>query len=244
MSRFQLIAFLCLVLFLIGARQTLAAKTKGETVDTSVSSILPDAKSGTALVDQLMRHVNDIGNYKYDAFQEAHLGSKVVQATGTFYFRPASSVRMEVKDYGCKSGSILVKSPDGKLIGKGGPAMWGMKMTLGSDSRLLRMPNGLSALDCDLATLLGRLRKAEASGCKIVSGAGPIKVESLGIPVIVIESQKDGESGPAILDRVFIDPAQKLPLQWDLFEKGNLQSRSKFQNYQINAHWDDSQFKL
>ena len=220
------------------------AKKSALPADTSVSSILPAGKSGTALLDELVRHVDTLGAYKYDASLEAHKGRKVVRASGTFYFKPPSAVRMEVKDYGSKSGCILVRSHDGKIRGKGGPQMLGIKMTLTPDSRLLQMPNGLSVTDSDLASLFMRLKKQAASGCKIVSAAQPIRVESIGTPVIVLESQVAGDSGTAILDRVYIDPSRKLPLQWDLFEKGNFLSRSRFQNYQVNARWDDSKFTL
>ena len=91
---------------------------------------------------------------------------------------------------------------------------------------------------------LKKLKKDAAAGCKIVSGESPIMVESVGTPVIVIESLMSDLSGTTVVERVFIDPPQMLPVQWDLFEKGKFQSRSKFQNYRINAHWDDSQFSM
>jgi len=244
MPRFKWFRSLCLLLSLMIASQAVMAKTADQPADSSASSILPEGKSGTALLDQVMRHVNNLGDYKYDGFQEARVGSKVVKSLGTFYFKPVRAVRLEVKGYGCKTGCILVRSPDGKITGKGGPQLWGMKMTLAPDSRLLRMPNGIRVTECDLPTLFKRLTTQAASGCKIVSAGEPITVESVGTPVIVMESQVDSESGAAVLDRVFIDPNQKLPVQWDLFENGNFYSRSKFDNYQINAHWDDSQFKL
>jgi outer membrane lipoprotein-sorting protein len=220
-----------------------AAASKGAPADTSTSSILSQSKSGTALVDQLIGQFNNFGSYKFDGSQEAHSGGKVSKATGTFFFKPTNSMRVEVKDYGSKSGSILIRGGDG-IKGKGGPAMFGMKMSLQSDSRLLRMPNGLSALDCDLGSLLNRLKKEAAAGCKIIVGNEPINVESLGARVVVIEAQKPDDSATPVVDRVFIDPVKKVPMQWDLFENGKFQSRSKFRNYETNLQIDDSQFKL
>jgi outer membrane lipoprotein-sorting protein len=240
----KLLAVLCLLFLSVSNGQAALAEAAANVPDASVSSILPDSKSGVGLLEQLIRHVSTLGDYKYDAALEALDGSTVVKATGTFYFKPASAVRMEVKDYGCKSGSILVKSSDGKIVGKGGPHMWGIKMTLGPDSRLLRMPNGLSAVQCDLSSLWQKLKNDTVAGCKIMSTLKPIKVESLDVPVIVIESQLAGESGVAVVERVFVDPFRKVPLQWDMFDKGRFQSRSKFENYQINAHWDESQFVM
>src|SRR5262249_21858852 len=244
MPRFQGFALLCLLLYFFIASQMVMAKTTVLPADTSASSILPGGNSGTAVLDDLVKHVDTLGAYKYDASQEAHKGRKVVRASGTFYFKPVRAVRMEVKDYGSKSGCIIVRSPDGKIRGKGGPQMWGIKMTLEPDSRLLRLPNGLNVIESDLASLYNRLQKQAASGCKIVYAHQPIRVKSVGTPVIVLESQEAGGSGAAVLDRVFIDPSRKVPLQWDQFEKGNFLSRSKFNNYQVNARWDDSKFKL
>jgi hypothetical protein len=167
----------------------------------------------------------------------------VSKATGTFFYKPTNSMRVEVKDYGSKSGSILIKGANG-IKGKGGPAMFGMKMSLDADSRLLRMPNGLSALDCDLGSLLNRLKKEASAGAKIMVGNEPINASSLGTRVIVVEAQKPEDATTPVLDRVFIDPVKKVPVQWDLFENGKFQSRSKFQNYETNLQIDDSQFKL
>jgi outer membrane lipoprotein-sorting protein len=222
------------------ASRAIAAAAPGTTPDSSVSSMLPDGKNGTALLDQLLKNAGALGDYKYDATLESYAGKKVLRATGTFYFKPVNSVRMEVKDFGCKSGSILVRGSDGKIKGKGGPQMWGMKMNLGADSRLLKMPNGLNAVESDVVSLYRRLKAEAAGGNKVVSGNGPMKVDSLSSPALVLESQ----SGSKVMDRVFIDPVKKLPVQWDLFDDGKFQSRSKFQNYQINAHWDDSQFSI
>jgi len=244
MPRIQRFALLYLLLYVLIASQAVMAKTAVLPADTSVTSILPEGKSGTALLDDLIRHVDTLGAYKYDASQEAVKGSKLVRASGTFYFKPVSSVRMDVIDYGAKSGCILVRSPNGKITGKGGPQMFGIKMTLAPDSRFLRLPNGLNVTDSDLASLYKRLTRQAASGCKIVSARQAIRVESIGTPVMVLESQMTGNPGTTVLDRVFIDPIQKVPLQWDLFENGSFQSRSKFQNYQVNARWEDSQFKL
>ena len=52
------------------------------------------------------------------------------------------------------------------------------------------------------------------------------------------------DSGAKVVDRVFLDPSLKVPMQWDLFENGKFQSRSKFQNYQTNMQLDDSQFTM
>jgi len=244
MSSCRQFASLCLLLFLLSVSQSLTVKATGAPSDVTPSSILPDGKNGAPLVEQLVGNVNSLGNYKFDGSQEAQTGNKVLKAVGTFYFRPANSMRVEVKSFGGKSGSILVKNADGAIKGKGGAQMLGMKMSLGPDSRLLRMPNGLSAVECDLASLLKRLKQEAASGCKMVSGNEPMNVESLGTRAIVLESQKADNSGTSVVDRVFIDPVKKLPVQWDLFVNGKFQSRSKFQNYQTNIQIDESQFNL
>jgi outer membrane lipoprotein-sorting protein len=81
-------------------------------------------------------------------------------------------------------------------------------------------------------------------GCSIVSSAEPIQVGSLGKPAIVLEAQKTGGSRPTVVDRILIDPKQQLPLEWDMFENGSFQSKSKFNNFQTNIQLDDSKFKL
>jgi outer membrane lipoprotein-sorting protein len=245
MSRYLRLPWLYLVAVLITVCQGGATNAIASVGDaTTASSILRDGKNGTALVDSLIGHVNSLGTYKFDGAQEALEGSKTVKASGTFYFKPTNSMRVEVKEYGSKSGSILVKGRDGKIEAKGGARLLGMKMTLTSDSRLLRLPNGTSAVESDLASLLKRLKKQASSGYKLVSTSEPVTVDGLSKRAIVLELQKDGTEAPVVVDRVFIDPAQKLPMQWDSFQGGKFQSRSKFQNYQINVQLDDSQFTI
>ena len=239
-----LLLSLCLLLSLLLVSSACPSASAATPADTNASSILTPGKNGTALVDQIIGQVNSLGNYKFDASQESYDGKKVLKATGTFYFKPANAMRVEVKDYGSKSGSILVKSPDGNIKGKGGAPMLGIKMSLEPDSRLLRMPNGLSAVECDLGSLLKQFRKRLDSGYKVLIGAEPMKVESLATPAIVLELQKTDDPETPVVARVFIDPVKKLPLQWDMFDKGKFQSRSKFQNYQPNLPLDDSQFKI
>jgi hypothetical protein len=229
------------ILYILSSPTTAVAASPA---DAGASSILPQGKSGTALVDQVIGQVGSLGNYKFEGSQEAHTGNKVLKAKAIFYFRPANSMRVEVQDFGAKSGSILIKAPGGQIKAKGGPRLFGMSMALQPDSRLLKMPNGLSAVECDLGTLLKRIKRQADAGYKVVAGNEPMNVEGLGGGAIVVETVKaDGSAGP-VADRVFIDPVKKLPLQWDLFENGQLQSRSKFENYQTNLQLDDSQFKI
>ena len=106
------------------------------------------------------------------------------------------------------------------------------------------MPNGLSAVECDLTSMLNRLKKEVGSGGKLVVGTGAVKVDSLGTQVIVLESQLPTGSNVQLVERLFIDPTKKLPVQWDLFNKGQFASRTSFNSFQSKENWDISQFKL
>jgi outer membrane lipoprotein-sorting protein len=226
------------------AGQAFTSNALANPEEPSDTPMAPNGKSGTALLNTLVGNVSSFGTYKYEGSQEARTGKKTLKASGTFIYQPANAMRVEVKQFGSKSGSILVKNHDGKIVGKGGPQMMGIKMSVGPDSRLLKMPNGYSAFDCELSALYGVLKKEAASGQKIIMAEGPIQVEGLGKPAIVIESQVASDAGAKVSDRVFIDPSLKVPMQWDQFEDGKFQARSKFQNYQMNLKVDDSQFNL
>ena len=132
--------FLMLYLLLVGPAFT--AKTLAAVEDDSDSTMIANGKNGIELVDKLIANVSSLGTYKYEGAQEAQTGKKILKASGIFYFKPADSMRVEVKQFGSKSGSILVRSPGGKIKAKGGPQMMGIKLSLAPDSRLLQMPNG------------------------------------------------------------------------------------------------------
>jgi outer membrane lipoprotein-sorting protein len=237
-------ASLCLMLSLMFAGQAFTSKSLAIPDDASDSPIVLNGKSGTALLDNLARNVSSLGTYRYDGTQEAQTGKKVLKASGTFIISATNGMRVDIKQFGSKSGSTLVKYPNGKIVGKGGAQMMGIKLSLAPDSRLLKMPNGLSAFDSDLSSLYARLKKEAASGHTLLSAEQPILVEGLGKPEIVIESQLASDAGAKVSTRVFIDPSLKVPVQWDQFENGRFQARSKFQNYQMNLQLSDSQFSL
>ena len=242
MSRYSLSSlFLASCLILANGLWLAPAEAGGAFQDTSTSTMCSGGKNGTPVMDELVRHVKEMGEYKFDGTVNAVKGEKVTKATGIFYYKPANEIRVEVKDYGSKSGSILVKTKDGKVVGKGGKSMLGMKMNLTPDSRLAMMPNGVSAVQCDLMSLLDRIKREVGSSGKLVTSGEPVKVESLPNPVIILEGQLPGES---MATRIFIDPSQKLPIQWDLFNDGKFSSRCLFKSYEAKENWDDSQFEL
>jgi len=234
--------YLILLLILFGQFFTLKALALSS--EASDSTILPNGKSGIALVDMLSANVNSLGTYKYDGIQEAQINGKNLKASGTFFYKPTNLMRVEVKQFGSKTGSVLVKGAEGKIKAKGGPQMLGIKLSLAPDSRLLQMPNGFSAFDCNLSALFQRLKKEAASGYKLVAAEQPVQLENFGKLAIVIESQAPSDSGNKVVDRIFVDPTVKLPVQWDQFENGEFQARSKFQNYQTNLQLDDSLFNM
>jgi outer membrane lipoprotein-sorting protein len=249
MPRYKLLFSLLLALSLIPASGSQLANAKAERADvefqdTSPSTMLSNGKNGAPVLEEMVRHVNEMGDYKFEGIVAALRGKTVIKAAGVFYYKPHDEIRVEVKDYGSKSGSVLVKRRDGKVVGKAGKQMFGIKLTLTPSSRLLQLPNGVSALESDLMSLFNRVKKEVSSGEKLVSTDQPIKVASVATPVIVLESQASGASGPEVVDRIFIDPSQKLPVQWDLYENGKFLSRCWFSSYQPKEHWDESEFNL
>src|SRR6516225_4395561 len=117
MSRYSLLSSLFLALSLILANGSrLATVEAGDSSaafqDTSTSTMCSSGKNGASLMDEMVRHVKEMGDYKFDGTVNGVKGQKVTKATGTFYFKPQSEIRVEVKDYGSKSGSILVKTKE------------------------------------------------------------------------------------------------------------------------------------
>lgn len=244
MPREQRLPLLCFIVYLVRVGQAFTWEALAILNDTSDSPILLNGKSGTALLDELMANVNSLGTYKYDGIQEAQIGGKALKASGTFYYKPIDLMRVEVKQFGNKSGSVLVKGLGGKIKAKGGAPMLGIKMSLDPDSKLLQMPNGFSAFDCHLAALFERLKKDVSSGYNLVWAEQSVQLENLERPAIVIESQMASDSGTKVGDRIFVDPTLKVPMKWDQFENGKFRARSSFQNYKMNLQLDDSLFTM
>lgn len=233
---------LAILISLLGLMQLIpstAAVPKSASSESSPIFSAPESickKSGAAdgkeLVESILDKIKAMKGYCFDSVLLTYSDKKPVTETGRLFFKNPNLLRFEVLKAGMKSGAVVVRQPDGKIVGK---MSWGPKMKLAPQNKLLQTANGFSILESDLETLLCGLVE------RIKSSLSCLTVNEHGAKVEVIETlENDGD----VVDRIIVDPKDRLPLEWCLFRGNKLFSVVKFVNLRARQDLADGFFNL
>lgn len=211
-----------------------------EAVSTS-SSLLNGKENvdGEAFWRQLMDRVRSSKDYVYESTLIANLKGKPISEQGRFYFKSPNMVRFEVTAAKGKTGSVVVRQPDGKIRAKAGGLLGGITVTLSPDSRMLRTANGINILDSDLVSLMQRVRDEAKGQGKIITTKSPTRIPGYDSVYVVELLNND-----FVLERIIVDAARQLPIEWLLFEQNKLDSYVKFTSLKMNSGNADDLFYL
>lgn len=204
------------------------------------SQLGSDAKDGTSFLDNLYNSTNKLDTYSFHSTLQTYKDKKPKLNDGNVFFRKQHCIRIEVTEPGMKNGSIVVKQPDGKIRGQGGPKMFGFKMTINPDSRMLFTPNGFNILESDFASLYSHIKELRSSGAKIMVSPAPVNTSSIGRAEIMEIVRPD----TGVVERVYVNPQTKTPVEWDIFKEGRLFSTLRISNFKDQVTLDDDLFKL
>lgn len=211
---------------------TAATPSDQSLIDKPESFLKDKGADGTKVVTSMLDRTRQLKAYTFDSILSTFVNGKEIVETGKMFFKSPNLLRFEAKRAGKRSGSVVVRQRDGKIRGKMGGALGGIKVTLAPDSKLLKTSNGFSILDSDLASLLSMAaEKMKANNC--LTG----QVE--GVPSQVVELvESDGD----LIYRMALDTTKKLPEHWSLFKGNALFSTVQFANLQILPDLSDTLF--
>ena len=216
-----------------------------DSIDVKPQPLVTSKRDGTKLLRQLTARVKQLGSYKFEGQLVTCKDKGLKIDSGKFYYMPESCIRVEVKGKGFKAGSVVVKQKNGAIRAQGGPALLGMKMNLQADSNMLMLANGLNIVDCDYLSLLNWLQAQIASGQKVYASDGPLLVQPYNTRVLVLETIEAGlPDGSNLAHRILIDPQKFVPVEWDIFKKGQFFSTVKFRNFESCPSFDESLFHI
>jgi|GEM_PF-931184 Outer membrane lipoprotein-sorting protein len=211
-------------------RSPTASPTEAIATSTSLLSGKENVSDGETFLRQLMDRVRNAKDYVYDTTLIANLKGKPVSEQGRFYFKSPNMIRFEVTAAKGRTGSVVVRQPDGKIRAKAGGLLGGITLTLSPDSRLLRTANGINILDSDLVSLMQRFREQAKGQRKILTTKSPTRVTGYENIYIVELLNND-----FVVERIIVDAARQLPVEWLLFEENKLQSYVKFTSLKMNS---------
>jgi len=148
-------------------------------LDTDESFANATTSDGKKFVEQLRKNVATFNDYTFDSSLYMYKPTAQQVGGGNYCWKKVNLIKLTVKSKGIKDGSIVVRTPEGKIKAWGGPNLRFLKMNLTEDSRILQAPNGYNAMKSDLGTLLANLNESLANGNKARVTAQPVNVPRL-----------------------------------------------------------------
>jgi hypothetical protein len=199
------------------------------------SLLLKTGKDGTGLVRSMLARSKQMKAYSFNSVLYTYKDGKEIVETGKLYFKKPNLLRFEVLKAGKRSGSVVVRQPDGKVRGKMGGALSGIKVSLSPDSKMLKSANNYSILESDLGSLL-----ADAA-----EQLGPNKTCLVGrVPGVSSQIIEIVGSDGSVTARITVDSTHNLPDEWLIYKGNSLFSKVQFANLKELASLPDELFSL
>ena len=191
------------------------------------------SKDGLSYLNSLLELVRALNDYTFDTELTTFKPEGTTLTTGKFAYKRADLVRVEVTGSGYKSGSVVVRSPDGKISARGGGMLSHIKLSLTEDSRMLQLPNGLNVVKSDFASLISQAKSQVSSGFKS-RVTDPVLIDEFKEKVIILDILSQTNPAVEIVERIYLNPSDNVPVAWDIYKGGKLFSRVRFLNIKVN----------
>lgn len=198
-------------------------------------------QEGSAVVKTLADQSNSWSDYSCITELHNFRPDKTTITRARFLYRKGPELRIEVLGGGFRDGSVILRCKDGRIKARGGAWLGGIQMNLEPDSRMLAMPNGVSAVKADLPELYSMLESELRNGVSARYIGTPIVEPSTEQKVVVLELENANKQ---IVQKIYLSPEQRLPVRWDSFEDGKLRTSTYFSELKINNGFADDTFQL
>lgn len=198
---------------------------------------------GNSFLSSLCSNMHKWKDYSCESHLEVYKPEKTTKSSCRFFFK-APMVRIEITEGGFKSGSVLVRQPDGAVKAKGGMMMGFITMNLDPDSRILMLPTGNNVLKTDLPTVFDELRESIAHGGNAKVSNCTVRDKDTSSDVFVLEVYEQAHSPAPPAKRIFVDAVTKMPVRIDSYKDSKLFSVAQFKHIHPNSGLGDELFKL
>ncbi len=207
-----------------------------------------DCKDGSNIVSKMLAAANNINSYSCNYQMLVFKNNPPIKETGVMYFRKPRLYRVEVKE-GPKKGSIAVLCADGKVHGHLGGWLKYFQSAVPPDSDLAKASNGFPMAGTDYISLAQYLTNMLKQGNNSLVSLSPITTAKTTMDTYVLDmysgsDNKTGKTEPLLIKRVYINPQNYLPVDWEDYRKGKLWSESSWNGLQINSALPDDLFQL
>lgn len=234
-------AFTLAIVLLISLDSIGLAKTPNNA--TSTRSLVLESgavKDGRKTLQSLEKKFERVNGYVFASNLTTYKKGKKIKQSGKFYFKSPNLIRFEVLKGGRKSGSIVVRQPDGKIKGKAGGLLGRFIVSLSPNSNLLKSANGFNILKSDIETLLENAIKQLSTGRRCIASSKPLKLASKKKATVIELLNK----AKAVEQRIIVDSKSNLPIKWILFRNSRVFSETTFSFIKFNSKISNELFFL
>jgi outer membrane lipoprotein-sorting protein len=194
---------------------------------------------GTTFLQDMTDAAKALNAYSFTYDTTVFKGSKVINQSGSFYFKQPRLLRVEMTG-SYKHGAVAVMGKDGKVRGHLGGALSAFTMTVAPGSDLLQGANGYPMTESDFAGMTNVMNGFVKDGCKVKVTENPVPVEAQSKRVYVMEFFKDG----SLYKRAYVDSQSLLPLEWFDYQDGKLFARTAWKNLKLGIQIADAMFQI
>ncbi|MBX9725115.1 MAG: hypothetical protein K2X81_27170 [Candidatus Obscuribacterales bacterium] len=196
---------------------------------------------GTNFLQKLITEYSQWNDYSCVTELHNYKSSKATITKSKFFYKKGPRVRIEIMGGGFRDGSVIIRSPQEKISGKGGFWMGGVRMKFDHDSRMLILPDGTNATRADFPELFALLKENLSHGYSCKVSAEPVDEKEFNRKVFVFEIF---DSEKMLSAKIYFAADDLLPIRWDSFHSDKLKASTWFRNLRVNPGLKDDLFQL
>lgn len=207
-----------------------------------------DCEDGSALVNKMFAAATSLNSYSCHYQMLVFKNNPPLKETGTMYFRKPRLYRVEV-NRGPKNGSVAILCADGKIHGHLGGWLKFFQSSVPPDSDLAKAINGFPMAGTDFYSLTQWLVNMLKHGDSSLVSLNPIPIAKASMDTYILDmystgKNTNGKNQQVLIKRIYVNPHNYLPVDWEDYRNGKLWSESSWNNLQINVALPDNIFKL
>jgi outer membrane lipoprotein-sorting protein len=190
------------------------------------------ASSPQEIIKLLNQRFSNLKDYQCQVINTSYKKGQPKQDGHKYFFKKPQLIRLEV-NIGKDKGSVAVYNKAGKVRAHAGGLLSIITLTMEPTDKRLQDDDGSTFVESHLGTTIKDIEKAISSGTTTVT---EVSREHLLYQIQIDRTDKK--------DIIIIDSQIMLPISWDSYRDGKLESKTEWKNLQVDTNLADSLFSL
>lgn len=190
------------------------------------------ASSPQEIINLLSQRFSGLKDYQCQVINTTFKNGQPKQDGHKYFFKKPQLIRLEV-NIGKDKGAVAVYNKLGKVRAHAGGLLGLITITMEPNDKRLQDDDGSTFVESHFGTTIKDIEKAISSGTVTTS---EITRDHLLYQIQVDRTNKR--------DIIIIDSQSMLPVSWDSYRDGKLESKTEWKNVQVDIGLADSLFSL